>query len=83
MTRESEYTANRDLQIAAAAPKRSAISRRAVRTFNAIDGVAPLLALCGLLFSIGLLGSAGDWLHRFWALMSLALSGVAMWAFFD
>ena len=47
------------------------------------DRVAPLLALCGLLFSIGYLGSAEDLQQRFWALMALALACVAMWAFWD
>lgn len=45
------------------------------------DRTYPLLALCGLLFSIGLLGSADDALHRIWALMALAAACVAMWAF--
>lgn len=45
------------------------------------DRTLPLLALCGLLVSIGLLGSAPDALHRIWALMALALACVAMWAF--
>lgn len=41
----------------------------------------PLLALFGLILSLGLLGSAPDTLHRIWALMALALACVAMWAF--
>lgn len=47
------------------------------------DRTFPLLALCGLLFSIGLLGSASDMQHRIWALMALALACVAMWAFWS
>ena len=47
------------------------------------DRIAPLLALFGLLFSIGLLGNADDMQHRCWALMALALAVVAMWAFWS
>ncbi len=45
------------------------------------DRILPLLAICGLLFSIGLLGSAPDLQHVFWSLCALVLSCVAMWAF--
>ena len=45
------------------------------------DRMFPLLALCGLMISLGLLGSAADLQHRIWALMALALASVAMWAF--
>lgn len=45
------------------------------------DRTFPLLALCGLMLSLGLLGSAADLQHRVWALMALALACVAMWAF--
>lgn len=45
------------------------------------DRTFPLMALCGLLFSIGYLGSADDLQHRIWALMALAAACVAMWAF--
>ena len=47
------------------------------------DRTFPLLAVCGLMLSLGLLGSADDWLHRVWALMALALASVAMWAFWS
>lgn len=45
------------------------------------DRTFPLLALCGLMLSLGLLGSAANLKHRIWALMALALASVAMWAF--
>lgn len=45
------------------------------------DRTMPLMALCGLLLSIGLLGSAADLQHRIWAIMAIALASVAMWAF--
>lgn len=45
------------------------------------DRTFPLLALCGFMLSLGLLGSADDLQHRIWALMALAPSCVAMWAF--
>ena len=47
------------------------------------DRTAPLLALCGLMLSLGLLGSAADLQHRIWALMALGLACVAMWAFWE
>lgn len=47
------------------------------------DRVSPLFALCGLLFSIGFLGSASDAQHLFWGLCALAASCVAMWAFWS
>ena len=47
------------------------------------DRTMPLLALCGFLLSLGLLGSATDMQHRIWALMALALACVAMWAFWN
>ena len=51
------------------------------------DRLAPLLALCGLLFSLGYLAdvihSRMAPLHLLWALMALALASVAMWAFWS
>lgn len=49
---------------------------------SASERIAPLLALGGLLISLWLLASAQDAAHVFWALCALALSAVAVWAFF-
>ena len=86
MTRESEYTANRQLAQSVDPHKPFPVRASSELVWllgDIADRMTPRLALCGFMFSIGLLGSSGDWLHRFWALMALALSGVAMWLFFD
>jgi hypothetical protein len=84
MTRESEYTANK--QLAQSVEPHKPFPVRASSALGWLlgdiaDRMAPLLALCGLMFSIGLLGSADDLQHRIWALMALVFSCVAMWAF--
>jgi hypothetical protein len=69
--RFSHSLSNRSIQVKrfseTATTKRSALQRGAMRTFNAIDGIAPLLPIGFLLFGIGWMGEASDWTSRFWA----------------
>lgn len=86
MTRESEYTANK--QLAQSVEPHKPFPVRASSALGWLlgdiaDRMAPLLALCGLLFSIGLLGSAADIHSRFIAALALIISCVAMWAFWS
>ena len=84
--RESEYTANK--QLAQSVEPHKPFPVRASSALGWLlgdiaDRMAPLLAPCGLMFSIGLLGSAGDVHSRFIAVCALIISCVAMWAFWS
>lgn len=97
MKREREFDAHADLCAAAEARRRKPIApqidptpllQRAFGFLGDIaDRLAPLLALCGLLFTLGYLADVIHTsivpLHLFWALIALVCAVVAMRAFWS